>query len=61
MPQTAAARTVTQTSTITGLNTETNLYASLGLTVATNTGFTSVTVDEVTCESSGPTPPPAPN
>jgi hypothetical protein len=53
MPQTAAARTVTQTSSITGLNTETNLYASIGLTVATNTGFTSVTVDELTCELIG--------
>jgi hypothetical protein len=50
MPQTAAARTVTQTSTITGLNTLTNLIAMLGITVATNTGFSNVVVDELTCE-----------
>jgi hypothetical protein len=51
MPVTAAARTVTQTAT--GLNTETNQIVSLGLTVATNTGFSSVTVDELTCELIG--------
>jgi len=53
MPQTAAARTVTQTSTITGLNTLTNLIAQLGITVATNTGFSNVVVDELTCELIG--------
>jgi hypothetical protein len=51
MPVTAALRTVTQTAT--GLNTETNQVVSLGLTVATNTGFSSVTVDELTCELIG--------
>ena len=51
MPVTAAARTVTQTAT--GLNTETNQVVSLGLTVATNTGFSSVIVDEMTCELIG--------
>lgn len=50
-PVTAAARTVTQTAT--GLNTETAQYIALGLTVATNTGFSSVTVDELTCELIG--------
>jgi hypothetical protein len=53
MPQTAAARTVTQTATITGLNTLTNLIAMLGITVATNTGFSNVVVDELTCELLG--------
>jgi len=53
MPMTAAARTVTQTSTITGLNTLTNLIAMLGITVATNTGFSNVVVDELTCELIG--------
>jgi hypothetical protein len=53
MPITAALRTVAQTATVTGLNTETSLYASLGITVATNTGFSSVTVDELTCELIG--------
>jgi hypothetical protein len=53
MPQTAAARTVTQTSTITGLNTESPLYASLVVVVATNTGITNITVDELTCELIG--------
>ena len=48
MPITAALRTVVQTAT--GLNTETNQIVSLGLTVATNTGFSSVTVDELTCD-----------
>jgi hypothetical protein len=51
MPITAALRTVVQTAT--GLNTETNQVVSLGLTVATNTGFTSATVDELTCELIG--------
>lgn len=53
MPMTAAARTVTQTSTITGLNTLTSLIAMLGITVATNTGFSNVVVDELTCELIG--------
>jgi hypothetical protein len=53
MPQTAAARTITQTATITGLNTLTNLIAMLGITVATNTGFSNVVVDELTCELLG--------
>jgi hypothetical protein len=53
MPQTAAARTITQTSTITGLNTLANLIAMLGITVATNTGFSNVVVDELTCELLG--------
>lgn len=53
VPQTAAARTITQTSTITGLNTLTNLIAMLGITVATNTGFSNVVVDELTCELLG--------
>jgi hypothetical protein len=51
MPLTAALRTVTQTAT--GLNTETTQNVMLGLTVATNTGFSSVTVDELTCELIG--------
>jgi hypothetical protein len=51
MPVTAALRTVVQTAT--GLNTETPQIVSLGLTVATNTGFSSVTVDELTCELIG--------
>ncbi len=53
MPMTAAARTITQTSSITGLNTLTNLIAMLGITVATNTGFSNVVVDELTCELIG--------
>jgi hypothetical protein len=53
MPQTAAARTITQTSSITGLNTQTNLIAMIGITVATNTGFSNVVVDELTCELIG--------
>jgi hypothetical protein len=53
MPLTAAARTVTQTATITGLNTLTTLVAQIGLTVATNTGFSNVVVDELTCELLG--------
>lgn len=51
MPVTAALRTVTQTAT--GLNTETGQNVLLGLTVATNTGFSSCTVDEFTCELVG--------
>lgn len=51
MPITAALRTVAQTAT--GLNTETNQIVMLGLTVATNTGWSSVTVDELTCELIG--------
>ena len=53
IPTSLAARTVAQTSTITGLNTELNLYASLGVTIVTNTGLTSITVDELTCELIG--------
>jgi hypothetical protein len=53
MPLTAALRTVTQTVTITGLNTLNTLVAQLGLTVATNTGFSNVVVDELTCELLG--------
>jgi hypothetical protein len=53
MPMTAAARTVTQSSTITGLNTLNTLIAMLGITVATNTGFSNVVVDELTCELIG--------
>jgi hypothetical protein len=53
MPVTAAARTVTQTATITGLNTALNLVAMIGITVATNTGFSNTVVDELTCELLG--------
>lgn len=53
IPQSAAARTITQTGTITGLNTLQNLVVMIGITVATNTGFSSVTVDELTCELIG--------
>jgi len=51
MPITAALRTVTQTAT--GLNTETTQNVMLGITVATNTGFSSTIVDELTCELIG--------
>ena len=51
MPITAALRTVTQTAT--GLNTETTQNVMFGITVATNTGFSSTVVDEVTCELVG--------
>lgn len=51
MPITAALRTVAQTAT--GMNTETTQNVMLGLTVATNTGFSSVLVDELTCELVG--------
>jgi hypothetical protein len=53
LPATVAGRTVTQTATITGLNTQGNLVAQLGMTVATNTGLTSVTADEFTCQLVG--------
>ena len=53
MPVTAALRTVTQSATVTGLNTEANLIASIGVAVTTNTGLTSITVDEMTCELLG--------
>jgi hypothetical protein len=53
MPLTAAARTVSQSATVTGLNTLTTLIAQLGITVATNTGFSNVVVDELTCEVIG--------
>jgi hypothetical protein len=50
-PLTAPLRTVVQTAT--GLNTETPQYVAVGLTVATNTGWSSVTIDELTCELIG--------
>lgn len=50
-PLTAALRTVVQTAT--GLNTETAQTVSIGLTVAVNTGFSSCTIDELTCELIG--------
>jgi hypothetical protein len=53
MPVTAALRTAAQSATVTGLNTETPLIASLGVTVAVNTGLSSITVDELTCELIG--------
>jgi len=53
MPLTAALRTVTQTATITGMNTLNTLVAQVAVTVAVNTGLTSITVDELTCELLG--------
>ena len=50
LPVTAALRTVAQTAT--GLNTETNQVVSLGCTIS-STGFTGITVDELTCELIG--------
>jgi hypothetical protein len=51
IPQTAAARTVAQTAT--GLVTNIAQTVMVGITVATNTGFTSCTCDELTCELLG--------
>lgn len=50
-PVTAAARTVQQTAT--GLVTNIPQTVMVGLTVATNTGFSSCTCDELTCELLG--------
>lgn len=54
IPQTLAAVTVTQTGTP-GFGMVTNIaqLVSVGCTVATNTGLTSVTTDELTCELLG--------
>jgi hypothetical protein len=54
IPQTAALRTVTQTGTP-GFGLVTNLpqIISVGATVAVNTGFTSITTDELTVELLG--------
>lgn len=51
MPITAAARTVQQTAT--GLVTNIPQTVMVGITVATNTGFSSATCDELTCELLG--------
>ncbi len=51
IPQTAAARTVQQTAT--GLVTNIPQTVMVGITVATNTGFSSATCDEFTCELLG--------
>lgn len=51
IPITAALRTVQQTAT--GLVTNIPQTLMVGVTVATNTGLTSVTVDELTCELLG--------
>jgi hypothetical protein len=51
MPITAALRTVQQTAT--GLVTNIPQTVMVGLTVAVNTGVTSVTCDELTCELLG--------
>lgn len=54
MPATAAARTVQQGGTPGfGLVTNTAQLVSVGVTVATNTGLTSITFDELTCELLG--------
>ena len=50
-PRTVGAQTVTQTAT--GLNTRTNQNVLVCATIATNTGLTSVTTDELTCELIG--------
>lgn len=54
IPQTLAAVTVAQTGTP-GFGMVTNIaqLASVGVTLATNTGFTSITCDELTCELLG--------
>lgn len=53
-PQTLAAATVAQGATPGfGLVTNTAQLVSVGVTVATNTGLTSVTCDELTCELIG--------
>jgi hypothetical protein len=51
MPITAALRTVQQTAT--GLVTNIPQTLMVGLAVATNTGFSSATCDEFTCELLG--------
>jgi hypothetical protein len=51
MQQTLAACTVAQTAT--GLITYTEQCVMVGATIATNTGLTSITVDELTCELVG--------
>ena len=51
MNQTLASATITQTAT--GLNTMTNQNVLLCATIATNTGLTSITTDELTCELIG--------
>ena len=51
IPQTAAARTVQQTAT--GLVTNIPQTVMVGIAVATNTGFSSATCDEFTCELLG--------
>ena len=51
IPVTAALRTVQQTAT--GLVTNIPQTVMVGLTVATNTGFSSATCDELTCELLG--------
>jgi len=54
LPQTLAAVTVQQTGTP-GFGMVTNIaqLVSVGVTVATNTGLTSITTDELTCELLG--------
>ena len=54
LPQSAAAQTVTQTGTP-GFGLVTNIaqLVSVGCTLAVNTGFTSLTCDELTCELLG--------
>jgi hypothetical protein len=51
MPVTVAGMTVAQTAT--GLITYTEQNVMVGATVATNTGLTSITCDELTCELLG--------
>lgn len=54
IPQTLAAVTVVQTGTP-GFGLVTNIaqLVSVGVTIGTNTGFTSITCDELTCELLG--------
>jgi hypothetical protein len=54
IPQTLATVTVAQTGTP-GFGMVTNIaqMVSVGVTIATNTGFTSITCDELTCELLG--------
>jgi hypothetical protein len=54
IPQTLATVTVAQTGTP-GFGMVTNIaqLVSIGVTIATNTGFTSITCDELTCELLG--------
>jgi hypothetical protein len=54
IPQTLAAVTVTQTGTP-GFGLVTNIaqLVSIGVTIGVNTGFTSITCDELTCELLG--------